>query len=181
LRKSAGKENSLARDVTLEIQDVRDGHGLWSRTFPKEAPQVSLYPQSASLVFSWSVDTAAAKDEIKGSGSLQSRFLAMQDHSGAYLIEIVDAATGNSRGQLLIDTGKGSFRVTRCFAEGDWVLVSDNENEANHLLVRFGTRRQRESCAGRPLHIQAFSRSAGFSTYLIYFATNRASPIQSSI
>jgi WD40 repeat protein len=138
LRKPAGKENTLARDVTLEIQDVRDGHVLWSRTFPKEAPSISLYPQSASLVFTWSVDSPAAKDEIKGSGSLQSRFAAMQDHKGAYLMEVVEAATGNSRGQLLIDTGKGSFRVTRCFAESDWVLVGDNENRTRVYSLSTG-------------------------------------------
>jgi WD40 repeat protein len=138
LSKPADKEKSLARDATLEIQDVRDGHVLWSRTFPKEVPYISLYQQSASLVFTWSVDSPAAKDEIKGSGSLQSRFAAMQDHKGAYLMEVVEAATGNLRGQLLIDTGKGSFRVTRCFAEGDWVLVGDNENRTRVYSLSTG-------------------------------------------
>jgi WD40 repeat protein len=138
LRKPAGKGNSLARDVTLEIQDVRDGHPIWSRTFPKEAPHVSLFQQSASLVFTWSVDSAGAKDEIKGSDSLKSRFAAMHDHKGAYLLEVVEAATGNSRGQLLIDTGKGSFRVTRCFAEGDWVLVGDDENRTRVYSLSTG-------------------------------------------
>jgi len=32
LRKPAGKQNSLIRNVTLEIEDVRDGNVLWSRT-----------------------------------------------------------------------------------------------------------------------------------------------------
>jgi len=138
LRKPAGKDNSLVRDVTLEIQDVRDGHVMWSRTFLKEAPAISLYQQSVSLVFTWSVDSPGAKNEIKGSGSLQSRFAAMHDHKGAYLLEVVEAATGNSRGQLLIDTGKGSFRVTRCFAEGDWVLVGDNENRTRVYSLSTG-------------------------------------------
>jgi len=138
LRKPTGKENSLNRNVTLEIEDVRDGRMLWSRTFPKEAPYMSWYPQSASLVFSWQVDWPGAKDEIKVSSSLQSRFAAMQDHKGAYLMEVVEAATGNLRGQLLIDTGKGSFRVTRCFTEGDWVLVGDNENRTRVYSLSTG-------------------------------------------
>jgi hypothetical protein len=62
----------------------------------------------------------------------------MRDHKGAYLLEILDAATGNVRGQLLIDTGKGSFRVTRSFAEGDWVLVGDNENRTRVYSLSTG-------------------------------------------
>jgi WD40 repeat protein len=104
----------------------------------KEAPFISLYQQSDSLVFTWSVDSPAAKDEIKGSGSLQTRFAAMQNHKGAYLMEIVEAPSGNLRGQLLIDTGNGSFRVTRCFAEGDWVLVGDNDNRTRVYSLSTG-------------------------------------------
>jgi WD40 repeat protein len=137
-RKPAGKENSLIRNVTLEIEDVRDGHVLWSRTFPKEAPFVNFYQHSDLLAFTWSVESAAAKDEIKSSGTLQSRFAAMQDHKGAYLLEVVEAASGNVRGQLLIDTGKGSFRITRCLAEGDWVLVGDNENRTRVYSLSTG-------------------------------------------
>jgi len=138
LRKPAGKENTLARNITLEVQDVRDGHVLWSRAFPKEAPAITLYQQPDSLVFEWRVEASAAKDEIKGSGPLQTRFAAMRDHKGAYILEVLDAVTGNVRGQLLIDTGKGSFRVTRTFAQGDWVLVGDNENRTRVYSLSTG-------------------------------------------
>ena len=138
LRKPAGKENSLARNVTMEVQDVRNGHSLWSRKFAKEAPAVDFYQPFTSLVFTWSVDSPAAKDEIKSNGTLELRFAAMHDHKGAYLMEVVEAATGNLRGQLLIDTGKGSFRVTRCFTEGDWVLVGDNENRTRVYSLSTG-------------------------------------------
>jgi hypothetical protein len=138
LRKPLGKEDSLVRNIALEVQDVRNGHVLWSRTFPKEAPFISFYQQSDSLVFTWDAAEGAAKDEIKSSGLLQSRVAATQDHKGACLLEAVDAATGNLRGQLLIDTGKGSFRITRTFAEGDWVLVADNENRTRVYSLSTG-------------------------------------------
>ncbi len=138
VRKPAGKENTLHRNITLEIKDVRDGREIWTRNFPKEAPSMSLDPQAGSLILEWTVDESAAKDEIKGAGSLQSRFAAMRDHKGAYLLEVLDAATGSVRGQLLIDTGKGSFRVTRSFAEGDWVLVTDNENRTRLYSLSSG-------------------------------------------
>jgi len=156
LRRPAGKENTLARNIVLEVQDVRDGHALWSRNFPKEAPSITLYPQHDSLVFEWRVEQSAAKDEIKGNGSLQTRFAAMRDHQGAYLLEVVDATTGTLRGQLLIDTGKGSFRVTRTFSEGDWVLVGDNENRTRvyslstgeQKAILFGTYSMLSTAAG---------------------------------
>jgi Peptidase family M48 len=156
VRKPAGKENTLNRNITLDVKDVRDGHVLWSRGFPKEAPEISLYPQSGSLILRWSGDESAAKDEIKGTGSLQTRFTAMRDHKGAYLLEVLDPASGKSRGQLLIDTGKGSFRVERSFAEGDWVLVGDNENRTRvyslssgeQKAILFGTRSLLSTAAG---------------------------------
>jgi WD40 repeat protein len=138
LRKSAGKENSLARNMTLDVQDVRDGHTLWSRTFPKEAPFIAVTQQTALMVLEWRVEAAAAKDEIKDAPALQARFAAMRDHQGAYLLEVLDAASGKLRGQLLIDTGKGSFRLTSTFAEGDWVLVADNENRTRAYSLSTG-------------------------------------------
>ncbi len=80
----------------------------------------------------------------------------MRDHKGAYLLEVLDATTGNLRGQLLIDTGKGSFRVTRTFAEGDWVLVGDNENRTGvyslstgeQKAILFGTYSMLSTAAG---------------------------------
>lgn len=138
LRKSAGKENSLARNMTMDVQDVRDGHMLWSRTFPKEAPFIAVTQQTAQMVLEWRVESAAAKDEIKSTGALQARFAAMRDHQGAYLLEVLDAGSGKLRGQLLIDTGKGSFRVTSTFAEGDWVFVADNENRTRAYSLSTG-------------------------------------------
>jgi WD40 repeat protein len=138
LRKAAGKDGSLTRNMTLDVQDVRDGHTLWSRAFPKEAPFFAVTQQTALLVLQWRVEAAAAKDEIKDTPALQSRFAAMRDHQGAYLLEVLDAATGKLRGQLLIDTGKGSFRITATFAEGDWVLVADNENRTRAYSLSSG-------------------------------------------
>lgn len=138
VRKPAGKENSLARNITLEVKDVRDEHLLWSRNFPKEVPTVTLHPQVNSVIFQWSVEEASAKDEIKASGALQTRFAAMRDHQGAYLLDVLDATSGNLRGQLLIGTGKGSFRITHAFAEGDWILVGDNENRTRIYSLSSG-------------------------------------------
>jgi hypothetical protein len=138
LERKPGKDGGLRRDVTLVVEDIRTGNVLWTRRFPKEVPYMSLQGQTSSLLFTWNVGWPAAKDEIKGDAGLKAKFAAMQDHKGAVLMEVVDPMTGNSRGQLLIDTGKGSFRVMRCFAEGDWVLVGDNENRTRVYSLSTG-------------------------------------------
>jgi WD40 repeat protein len=138
VRKPAGKENTLRRNITLDVKDVRDGQLLWSRSFSKEAPSITLNQTRDSLILGWSLEEAAAKDEIKGKGSLQTRFASIRDHKAGYLLEVLDPASGNLRGQLLIDTGKGSFRVTRTFAEGDWILVADGENRTRVYSLSTG-------------------------------------------
>lgn len=138
VRKPAGKEKSLTYNVTLEVQDVRDGHLLWSRTFPKELPDLTLDWQFNSLDLEWRVEEPAAKDEIKSNVFLQKRFAAMRDRQGAYLLDVLDATSGALRGQMLIDTGNGSFRVTRSFAQGDWVIVSDSENRTRVYSLSTG-------------------------------------------
>jgi Tol biopolymer transport system component len=44
---------------------------------------------------------------------------------GDYVLEIIDAASGASRGRLLIETGKGSFGLTGAIVAGDRLLLSD--------------------------------------------------------
>jgi Peptidase family M48 len=127
-RKSAGKENSLFRNITIELCDVRDGHSLWSRNFPEETPVLTLDPDVTTLLAEWPVDDKAAKDEIKSSPALQRRFAAMQNHQGAYLLQAFKADSGEVLGQILVDTGKGSFRITRAYAAGDWVVAADSDN-----------------------------------------------------
>jgi WD40 repeat protein len=156
LRKPVGKDAALNHNITLEVEDVKDGHVLWSRNFPKEAPVISFRQQRDSLVFEWGADESATKDEIKGSASLQTRFAAMRERKGAYLVEVVDADSGDVRGRLLLDTGRGSFRVTRAFAEDDWVLIGDNENRTRVYSlstgeqkgILFGTHSALSSAAG---------------------------------
>jgi WD40 repeat protein len=129
LHRKPDKENNPQRNVTWDVEDVRDGHVLWSRTFPKEVPTLmSIRRQSAVLL--WRVDADAAKDEIK-SNSLQAKLAALHSQKGAYLLEVVESATGKPRGYLLVDTGNGSFEVSKADAEGDWVLVVDTGNRTH--------------------------------------------------
>jgi WD40 repeat protein len=128
LRKPAGNKELLSTNVTLEVQNIRDGHSLWTRNFPKEAPRITVNPEADRMVLSWLVSEESAKNEVKTDSSLQGRLAAMQERDGAYLLEVLELRTGNVLGKLLVDTGKGSFRLRGAQAAGDWVLLPDNEN-----------------------------------------------------
>jgi WD40 repeat protein len=128
ITKPAGKQSSLIQNVTLEMQDVRSGHPLWSATFPKDAPEVHISASEDRVVLEWRLETAGAKEEIKKNPVLQARYSAMTEHAGGYLLEVLDAETGKSVGANLVDTGNGSFKIEGVFASGDWLLLGDQKN-----------------------------------------------------
>lgn len=138
LRKPLGKNNSPVFNVSLEIQDARDGHSLWTRTFPKEVPTLDYFPPFDSLVLEWPVEFQGAKEEIKKNPALQSRFAAIRDRNSSTLIDVLEMKTGEMRGQILVDTGKRSFEFTRAYSEGDWVLVGDSENRTHVYSLSTG-------------------------------------------
>jgi hypothetical protein len=78
VRKAVGKQDAFSRNVALDVQSIRDGHSLWTRSFPKEAPRITVNSDANRMVLSWKVSEGAAKDEIKSDPSLESRFAAMQ-------------------------------------------------------------------------------------------------------
>jgi len=137
-RRSAGKENNLYHNITVEVCDVRDGHALWSRNFPDEAPQLTMDTAANTLLAKWPLVDRAAKEEIKNNSVLQSRFAAMQNVRGAYLLEAFKADSGEMLGQLLVDTGLGSFRLNHAYAAGDWIVTADSDNRTRLYAMSTG-------------------------------------------
>lgn len=114
--------------VSLEARDARSGASLWTRDFPKEAPRRWAGDDADTIVLAWATSTRAAKDEIKGDARLTQQLAAMREKEGDYLLEVVGARDGHLRGKLLIETGKGSFRIRAAESAGDAVAVADSEN-----------------------------------------------------
>jgi hypothetical protein len=44
ITKPAKKGGSITENVIIEVHDARSGASLWTKTFPKEAPQVWISP-----------------------------------------------------------------------------------------------------------------------------------------
>ena len=122
------KGGDYFEDLTLEMRDVRNFTALWSKAFSKEAPRVWVEPREGTMVLSWPVASKYARDEIKSDSELAKRLAAMKEKEGDYFLQALDAKTGATKGKLLVETGKGSFRIANVFAAGDYVVIADTQN-----------------------------------------------------
>jgi len=144
--KANAKEDVMPREwrnLTLDVLDARTMTSLWSRTYPKEAPGLWASPQYGTAVLVWGSGSEAALAEIKSDEQLTRLSAGLKEKEGNYLLEVVDIKSGNSLGKLLIDTGKGSFRLANAFAAGDWVAVTDTQNRVLLYSLRTGEQRGR--------------------------------------
>ena len=139
--KPAKKEGHLGQNVIMEVRDARTAVPLWTKTFPKEAPQVWLNPEEGTLVLSWPIGASAAKAEAKSHPGLNQLLGAMDERD--YFLQVLDARTGQAIGALLVETGKGSFRIQRAVAAGDWVIVSDSQNRVLVYSLSTGAQKGR--------------------------------------
>ncbi|HXT64967.1 MAG TPA: M48 family metalloprotease [Pyrinomonadaceae bacterium] len=116
------------KNVVIEVQDARTRQSLWTKTYPKESPRIWVAPGMDTVGLLWNVGDEAAKLEIKNDARLSQQLSKMQEKEGDYFLQILDARTGTELGRLLIETGKGSFRLSNVFAAGDRVIVRDTQN-----------------------------------------------------
>jgi hypothetical protein len=132
------KNGSMFRNVRIEVQDVRDNHVFWTRTFPKAVPQIVFSQEGGTVTLEWTAEADEAQDQIKADAVLKNRFESIHDRMGVVLLEVLDSATGKTTGHLLIDTGKRSFRIKSATTEQDWALVADGENRIHLYSLSTG-------------------------------------------
>ena len=142
----AAKENNFLNygsDVIIDVFDATTMKLLWSKAFPKEAPYawVDYRQHTASLV--WKVTDEAARDEIKSDPVLSQKLTSIKEEANDYVVKVLDMRDGTERGKLLIETGKGSFRLEQVYAAGDLVLVADSENRILLYSLKTGEQKGR--------------------------------------
>ena len=156
ITRPAKKDGSFSADVIMDASYAGNLVPLWSKPFPKEAPAFWVEPAEGTMVLSWPVSAAAAKAEIKSDARLSQQVSSMKEKEGDYFLQVLDQRTGKFQGRLLIETGKGSFRISRVFAAGDWVVVSDTQNRV--LVYSLSTGEQKGRVFGARA---AASKSSG--------------------
>jgi WD40 repeat protein len=131
------------KNTIIEMFDARTMKSLWSQKFPKESPRVWLAPNNQTMALLWAVNTDAARAEISGDPRLTQSLARMKEKEGDYFLKIVNAQSGNEIGKLLIETGKGSFRVSNIFAAGDSVIITDTRNRVLVYSLKTGEQKGR--------------------------------------
>jgi peptidase M48-like protein len=137
------KGSGYGEGRTLEMRDVRSFDALWSRPFGGYTPDYWVAPREGTMILSWPLASKYARDEIKSDSELSKRLAAMNEQEGDYFLQVLDAKTGDTKGKLLIETGKGSFRIASAFATGDYVVIADTQNRVLVYLLSTGEQKGR--------------------------------------
>jgi WD40 repeat protein len=131
------------KHVIIELFDARTMTSLWAKPYPKEAPRVWVAPNYGTVAMVWDVQDEAATSEIKSDARLTQRQSSMREKQGDYFLKILNAQNGDEIGKLLIETGKGSFRLANVFAAGDQVIVTDTQNRVLVYSLKTGDQKGR--------------------------------------
>jgi hypothetical protein len=133
----------LRENVRFELKDFIQDKVIWSRDFPKEAPEFSFDEFSGRLIFYWRLGGEAGKAKLKESAELQAKATALGNKAEDYLVEVVDAFAQKTIGMLLLETGQGSFDVGRGLSEGNWLVLHDSQGRVLVYSIKDGDLRHR--------------------------------------
>ena len=121
-------ERAGFRNVTMTVRSATTGLELWAREFEDERPRFSLNKVYNTLTLAWRLSTKSAKNIIKNDQKLERKLSKMKDKAGDYLLQILQPQTGKVIGQVLIETGEGSFDIDNLTVAGDWLIIEDTRN-----------------------------------------------------
>ena len=116
------------RDADLEVRTIEDRKLVWSAHFDQEQPALWGFPVADRLVYSWPASSKAAKKAMEGNAALKAQIANSKEKEFDWFLEVHELRSGKPLGQILVMTGKGSFRGVGIVAAGNWLVVSDNEN-----------------------------------------------------
>jgi WD40 repeat protein len=127
---SFGDYNSFLfpEKTTIKVADSKSGDPLWSKYFSAETPSYLVDSSEENIVFYWKLTSKAAKEIVKNNPKLQQQIPTFGEKEGDYLVQTLDANTGNVKTETLIETGKGSFRIEGVSKTGDYLTIKDSEN-----------------------------------------------------
>jgi len=124
--KPAKKDETTRRDVTMEVRDARNLQVLWSRHYADERPNVFVEPADGAMVLQWFGRESHARKQVREDPSLGVHTTQLRE--GDYYLEAVNARDGQRLGHLVVDSGRGSFRIRNATVHGDWLVMTDSQN-----------------------------------------------------
>jgi hypothetical protein len=133
----------LRENVRYELKDFVENKVIWSQDFPKDSPQYSFDSYSGRLVLYWGLGSDTGKAKLNENADLKARSVALGNKDNDYLVEVIDAFAAKPIGQMLIETGKGSFDVGQGISEGDWLVFYDSSDRVLVYSIKTGELRHR--------------------------------------
>ena len=76
----------------------------------------------------WPASSKAATVEIERDPALKAQLASSKDKDFDQLLQVRELHSGNPLGEVLLLTGRGSFRFVDVVAAANWLAVSDNTN-----------------------------------------------------
>jgi WD40 repeat protein len=132
--------------TTITAHDAHDYKVRWTREFPGILPTMaySRAGKSVTAVFQF---FQGAKDESKLDPDLKQKYAALPNKDDAILIEVLDPASGKTRGSIFVDTANYSFFGNAAISAGDTVLLYDTHNRT--LVYSLSSGQQKGKVLGR--------------------------------
>jgi WD40 repeat protein len=149
------KNGGYWENVTMEVRDAVTLSPLWSLSFPQERPRYWAAPREGTMTLLWPVASKAAASAAKSNPALMQQLKTLKEKEGDYLLRVLDVKSGKPLGELLIETGKGSFRISDVVTSGDWVVISDTQNRT--LVYSLSSGRQKAKVFGKQAAVSALS------------------------
>ncbi|HEV7892537.1 MAG TPA: M48 family metalloprotease [Pyrinomonadaceae bacterium] len=138
-----GEGPNLQQAARFELKDIVQDKVIWTRDFPKDVPAYSFDEFSGRLIFFWRLGSDSGKARLKESAELKAKADALGNKADDYLVEVVDAFAQKTVGAMMLETGMGSFRVSRGISEGDWLVLRDTAGRVLVYSIATGELRHR--------------------------------------
>jgi WD40 repeat protein len=139
VRSPAKPEGDMREGQTVEVRDVATGGSLWKKTFAVEPPTQWLSARGAeAMVLAWPMTSKTARDEVKKDAVLAKKPAALRPLDSDYFVRVIDMHTGSPRGQMIFETGSGSFNLSSAVVVGDILTLGDSENRVRLYSLKTG-------------------------------------------
>jgi len=139
----SGDTRSLTENVRFTIKNIFDNKVVFTRDFVKEAPKNFLDAFSGRLILYWTLGSEVGKARLKEDPALAAKAKALGNKDDDYLIEVIDCFQGKTIGTVLLETGKGSFSIQEGLSDGDWLVLTDDNNRVLAFSLADGELRYR--------------------------------------
>ena len=124
----------------LQIYNAGSRKMMWSKEFKTGIPGYSFDPYNDTATFYFPVKSKMAQKAINDDPALKEKAKELKNKDGDYLVQVLDANTGVLKNQILVETGKRSFRIVRAFADKKWLTIIDSQNRVQLYSLADGKR-----------------------------------------